>query len=168
MTLYQELFDDRQLAFPFSELMSSEGSDPKLTFLEMFERELGIHGIQWCKGECGRNSHRRAFADPKSRTVHMSHKVTQRSVLLTGLHEIGYIVANTPDMKRWQREKTATQWAYERMKELGINVPRQARQDYRDYVGRMKQWGKNIAAGRKLNRAKRGVLNTRVPPRSHV
>jgi hypothetical protein len=67
-----------------------------LSLLELFEHELA-----WCKGECGENSHGRAYATPKTRTVHMALKVATRSSLLTGLHEIGHIVANTAGMRRW-------------------------------------------------------------------
>jgi hypothetical protein len=123
-----------------------------MTFLEMFERELEIHGITWCKGECDvpESTHRnRAYATAKTRTVHMISKIERRSTLLDGLHEIGHIVANTPGMKRWQREKSATEWSYKRMRELGVSIPRKSRRDYNNYVARMKSWGKNIAAGRK-------------------
>jgi hypothetical protein len=120
-----------------------------MTFLEMFERELEIHNIGWCQGCDLQQSHRRGFAWPAGRMVHLTSKMERRASLLKGLHEIGHVVANTPGMKRWEREKSATDWAYQRMRELGVSIPREKRGRYRRYISRLKRWGKNIATGRK-------------------
>ena len=132
----------------------------KASFLELFERELETHGITWCKGCDSYGGHRRGFATPKTRTVHLDTKMMQRRSLLGGLHEIGHLVANTPNMKRWEREKSATDWAYRRMRELGISIPRKERKEYEAYANRWKKFGKNVLAGRKKSEQTARDLNT--------
>ena len=116
---------------------------------ELFIAECSTNEIVWCQGCDSYNGHKRGFARFSDRTVHYDSKIATRSTLQGGLHEIGHLVANKPGMKRWEKEASAETWANNRMKELGISVPRKTRALGKQYVARMKRWGKNIAAGRK-------------------
>lgn len=136
--------------------MSDDISDtPALSFLEIFEAELRKYGIPWCKGECGTRGHKRGFATLKSRIVHYDSKICTRATLQGGLHEIGHIVANVDGMKRWEKEESAERWANDRMRELGISIPRRILKLGKSYVSRWKRFGRNVAAG--VKRARQGL-----------
>ena len=112
-------------------------------------REFARAGVTVCRDCRAKNSHARGFADLERRKVHYSAKCETRGTLFTLMHELGHILANTPGMRRWEREKSATDWAMRWFHEHGISIPRKTTQLYRLYENRMKRWGKNIAAGRK-------------------
>lgn len=120
-----------------------------IEFAEIVEAELTTNGIRLCRGGCHHwHSHTRGFAAPEERTIHYNAQFKTRSTLHVFLHEMGHIVANKPGMKRWEREKSAEDYARMSLRALGIPVPRKAVRAGRAYVARMKQWGRNIAAGR--------------------
>ena len=141
----------------------------KLSFLELFERELEAHQITWCKGDNGcKHHHRRARASQKTRTVHMlDTPMRVRTSLFTGFHEIGHIVDNTPGMTRGQKEESANKYMYRRMKELGISIPRKVRKRYDNYVEQWKRIGKNVSAGLKKSAARKKSAVPK-PPKSSI
>jgi hypothetical protein len=119
---------------------------------ELFEAELALHGITWCRGCESRHSHKRGFADAKTRTVHYAREIGTRASLHGGLHEIGHVVCgHGPGARprRFEKEAEAEAWAMRRMRELGVPVSRKEQALGRAYVARMKQWGRNITAGRR-------------------
>ncbi len=54
--------------------------------------------------------------------------------LLAFLHEIGHVMTNTPNMKRYYQEYLATQWALDEAKEIGFDVPRSYIGVYQRYI----------------------------------
>ena len=63
---------------------------------------------------------------------------SKSSVLATFelLHEIGHCENNNSKMRRCEQEYYATQWALDKCKELGINVPDKNVEDYQKYIYR--------------------------------
>ena len=123
------------------------------TFLEMFEAELKKYNLKWCKGECGRNGHKRGFVMSDDRTtVHYDSKICTRATLQGGLHEIGHCVNDEKGLKRWEQEEQAEKFANDKMKELGVSVPRKTKLRGIDYVRRKKRHGENIIKGLRRNR----------------
>ncbi len=116
-----------------------------MTYLEIFQTELKARGFEWCQGCLLYNSHRRGFATPGTNVVHLKSAVATRRTLHRALHEIGHLVNDERGQKRWQKEEGANRFAENRMRELGIPVPRVAAGKGRAYVGRMKRWGKAIS-----------------------
>jgi len=65
------------------------------------------------------------------------------------LHEIGHLETNTEDMKRYEQEFLATQWAIKHMNKYGIKVSKQRRKQWQDYIDQwretsLKLKGKNV------------------------
>lgn len=119
-----------------------------MTLLEVFEVELALNGLQWCR-DCHVSGHKRGFVlDSQPKVVHLDSQIQTRSTLHRGLHEIGHAVHDQSGMRRFQKEAQAEAWAGRRMRELGINVPRKAAAKGRRYVARMKNWGDKIKAAR--------------------
>ena len=54
----------------------------------------------------------------------------------TLFHEIGHIEANIKGMLRCEEESTATQWAVDRFRELGIPIKRHVLNSYKEYIRR--------------------------------
>lgn len=119
-----------------------------MNLLKIFETELEYQSIFWCTHCADGRSHRRGFADPTTKTIHLDRKISTRSTLHRALHEIGHIVNDEKGMLRWQREEAANQFAERRMRELGVPVPRTAASKGRGYVRRMKRWGTAISKAR--------------------
>jgi hypothetical protein len=129
--------------------------------LEKYSAELSTQ-IEWCRA-CGLgNSHSRGFASWRSGsapTVHYDSEIATRGTLQGGLHEIAHLVlghcARTEKghrknrQRRYEREAAAEQWANQRMRELGVPVPRKTQRLGKDYVAWTKHWGDNVAAGRR-------------------
>lgn len=131
-----------------------------MTYREMFEAELVKYNVHWCGGGCGsRQSHKRGFVPyGYRREVHLDSQIKTRSALMRGLHEIGHAVLHqykNPKLRRFQIESQAEAFAIERMRTLGVAVPRKARKDGQQYVARMKRFGDRVSAGLKA-RAKGG------------
>jgi hypothetical protein len=77
---------------------------------------------------------------------------------MRGLHEIGHAVLHqhkNPRLRRFELEAQAEAFAIERMRALGVAVPRKARKGGQQYVARMKRFGDRVSAGLKA-RAKGG------------
>lgn len=118
------------------------------TLRDMFEAELALHGLQWCR-DCHESGHKRGFVlDAQPKVVHLDSQIATRASLHRGLHEIGHLVNDQGGMRRFQKEAQAEAWAGLRMRELGISVPRKVAAKGRRYVARMKNWGDKIKAGR--------------------
>lgn len=116
---------------------------------DLFERELARHNILWCKRCDGGLSHRRGWASLyEERTIHLDSAVQTRSTLYRGLHEIGHLVRNQRGMRRHEKERQANEFAERRLRELGIPVPRNMANRSKEYVSRMKRWGRNISRAR--------------------
>jgi hypothetical protein len=121
---------------------------------ELFEAELALHGIAWCRGGCGRyHSHDNgsAFATVATRTVHYNREIATRATLQIGLHEIAHVILNHGPGKgkrAYQREAEAEAWSFQRMRELGVPVPRKSRAQAKLYVTRKKRLGDRIRAAR--------------------
>lgn len=115
-----------------------------MTLLEIFQAELVAHNLTWCRG-CERPGHKRGFVvNGNKYTVHLDREISTRSTLHRGLHEIGHCVNDEAGMRRFQKEAAANKWAENRMRELGIPVPRKEAAKGKRYVRRMKRWGNNI------------------------
>jgi hypothetical protein len=131
-----------------------------MTYREMFEAELVKYNATWCKGGCGSNKgHKRGFVrGPRhGRIVHLDSEIATRSSLMRGLHEIGHVAQHDTryEPRRWKREAQAVAFSIERMRALGVAVPRKAAQTDREYVARMRRFGDRVSAGLKA-RAKGG------------
>lgn len=125
-------------------------------YRELFEAELAANDIEWCRGGCGiEASHRRGFVPVGTRVVHFDAEVTTRKTLMTALHEIGHVVLDHDHRRkrRWEREVEATAYAINRMRALGVPVPREKYDRYVEYIARMKQWGDASIAGRRTKGA---------------
>lgn len=71
--------------------------------------------------------------------------------LFAFLHEIGHIVTNTSNMKRYEQEYLATQWAINKAKEIDFKIPKNYIDTYQKYIYKwretsIKHKGKNIAS----------------------
>ena len=116
-----------------------------MSMRELFEAEITAHGLTWCRECCASNGHKRGFVlDAEPKTVHLDSEIATRSSLHRGLHEIGHAIHDQREMRRFQKERQAEEWATRRMRELGISVPRKVAAAGRAYVSRMKRWGDNI------------------------
>lgn len=130
-----------------------------MTYREIFWAELKAHRINLCLGCNLYNSHTRGFVtrDPimclgkvvdEHKTVHLRSSIATRKSLHRGLHEIGHLVNDERGQKRYEREAGANWYAERRMRELGIPVPRVTAAKGRQYVSRMKRWGRHISESR--------------------
>lgn len=75
--------------------------------------------------------------------------------LFAFLHEIGHIETNTPNMKRYEMEYLATQWAISEARRIGFNVQDWILDTYQNYIWRwretsLKHKGKNVASKQEL------------------
>ena len=71
------------------------------------------------------------------------------------LHEIGHIMTNTTSMKRYEQEYLATQWAIDKAKEIGFDVPEKYITTYQNYIWKwretsIKHKAKNVASKESL------------------
>jgi len=69
--------------------------------------------------------------------------------LFAFLHEIGHVLTNKPNQKRYLQEYLATQWAIEEAKNIGFDVPNNFIKIYQDYIWKWREKsiklnGKNI------------------------
>ena len=120
----------------------------KKTLKELFEIELKRNNLNWCKGECGLEGHKRGFILKKDKTtVHYDSKICTRGTLHGGLHEIGHCVNNEKGLRRFEQEANAEKFANDKMKELGVSIPRKTRALGVAYVRRKKRHGDNIRRG---------------------
>src|SRR5258708_7719133 len=113
------------------------------TYREMFEAELVNYDVRWCKGCDSRQSHKRGFGGGSERAVHLDSAIATRSSLMRGLHEIGHAVLHVrPNnvRRRYEREAQAEAFAKERMRALGVAVPRKVARQGQQYVARMKRF----------------------------
>jgi hypothetical protein len=116
---------------------------------ELFEAELKKHNLNWCKGECGINGHKRGFVLAHDRTtVHLSREVATRSTLHRALHEIGHCINNETGLRSYEKEAKANQYAVNKMREWGISVPRKTISRGVAYVQRKKRHGDAIRRNR--------------------
>ena len=75
--------------------------------------------------------------------------------LFAFLHEIGHIMTNTTSMKRYEQEYLATQWAIDKAKEIGFDVPEKYIDTYQKYIWKwretsIKHKAKNVATKESL------------------
>lgn len=138
--------------------------------LERYSAELGAE-IKWCRGGCGTyksqepgttHSKYGGFATWRkdgAPTVHCGAEMATRATLHLGLHEIAHLVLGHCDrtekgnrksrQRVYEREAAAEKWADQRLRELGVPVPRKTRQLGKDYVARKKRRGDRVIAGRR-------------------
>lgn len=77
---------------------------------------------------------RRMHAHVKTRTVCKWHQRNSIKATFDLLHEIGHIETFKSGMRRCESEYQATQWAIDRCKEYGIQVPENILIDYQLYI----------------------------------
>lgn len=130
--------------------LSGDFGETRMTLRAIFEAQLNLHDLAWCRGcEIGK-SHSRGFVlDADLLMVHLDSEIGTRSSLHRGLHEIAHCILDERGLRRYECEAQANQWAARQMRELGVSVPRKVAGKGRAYVRRMKRWGKNIRKGRK-------------------
>lgn len=118
-------------------------------FKEVFEAELKLHGLNWCKGCDHSRGHKRGFVRGADKTtVHLDSAMAQRKSLHRGLHEIGHCINDETGQRSYEKESGAEAFATRRMRELGIRVPRETVQRGVAYVARKKRHGDNIKASK--------------------
>lgn len=79
---------------------------------------------------------RRMHAHVKERRICKWHSKSSALATFELLHEIGHVETKTRDMRRCESEFAATQWALERCKEYGVDVPDNIVKRYQDYIWR--------------------------------
>jgi hypothetical protein len=131
-----------------------------VTYREMFEAELAKYNVAWCQGGCGsRMGHKRGFSEyGYRRIVHLDSQITTRGALMRGLHEIGHAVLHQyrkSGRRRYVMEAQAEAFAVERLRALGVAVPRKAAKQGRQYVARFKRFGDRVSAGLKARAKER-------------
>lgn len=127
-----------------------------MEFQEIVWAELIANDISLCTGCDSYNSHSRGFAMVSDRTIHYSMKCATRSTLHGFLHEVGHIVlahGKHCQLKRWQKEQQAEDFATRSLKSYGIPVPRKTVNLGKRYVAR---WKRKIrkSSGRRLYNGK--------------
>ena len=108
----------------------------------LFEAELDSNGVAWCRGCDERSSHRRGFATRG--VVHYDTEIRTRITFYGGLHEIGHVVLGhhrRGRRRRFEIEAEAERWAQNRMRELGVPIPRKEVAAGKAYVDRLKAHG---------------------------
>lgn len=75
--------------------------------------------------------------------------------ILVLLHEVGHIKTNNPKMKTYEKEYRAVQWSANEAKKIGLNVRKEWKDAYQDYVFRkrdmsVKKNAKNVASKESL------------------
>jgi hypothetical protein len=123
--------------------------------LEKYSAELGTNRVV---------PGMRPPAEPQQRLCHMAQRrCSYRPLRLRGgrsshpawgaTRDSAHIVLGHCNQKnrqhRYEREAAAEGWANQRMRELGVPVPRKTRQLGKSYVAWTKSWGDNVAAGRR-------------------
>jgi hypothetical protein len=126
-------------------------------YLEAFGAELAAHpDVGWCRSlgssRCtpGRwpkgEAHARPKFTPRDRVIHMREEPTTPGRLFTAMHELGH-ATHRRSLRRFEAEFTATTWALERFRALGIDPPPDRVRAYAAYVAR--EWARGEAiAGR--------------------
>ena len=101
------------------------------------------HGIEvcfrcQCRGSKVPLGHSRDHAHVKEKKICLSNPPTSYGRFLTALHEIGHIVAEKADYQsgvpRSLAEHNATEWAYARMREMGLLIKRKHKAKYDAYI----------------------------------
>jgi hypothetical protein len=117
------------------------------------------------KGRGGRHASDSAWATevPQGPTIHYGAAVSTRATLQIALHEVGHIVLGHTALTRsgrmprsgkrvYEVEAEAERWAFARMRELGVAVPKKARQRAARYVDYKKRRGDKVIARREGGR----------------
>ena len=77
---------------------------------------------------------RRTHVHPKQRRISKWNQMDSVRSTFTLLHEIGHCENNNSKMRRCEQEYYATQWALDKCRELGINVPDNIIKKYQSYI----------------------------------
>lgn len=77
---------------------------------------------------------RRTHVHPKQRRICKWKQAASIRSTFTLLHEIGHCENNNSKMRRCEQEYYATQWALDRCREFGINVPDDIIKRYQRYI----------------------------------
>ena len=78
----------------------------------------------------------RTHAHPQKRMVCKWIQSSSIQSTFTLFHEIGHCVNNNSKMRRCEEEFYATQWALDKCRELGIDVPNKIIEKYQSYIYR--------------------------------
>ena len=70
-----------------------------------------------------------------------SYDEINKDVAIEFLHEIGHLRTNKIGMFRWKEEYLATEWAFKRWKQYGLEVPEWMKKEYNTYINRFKSRG---------------------------
>jgi len=127
---------------PIEELqkLKKEKSD---WYQQKFGDEVMKHGINVCfrcrcRGSQVPLGHSRAHAHVEDRKICLANVPTSYGRFLTAFHEIGHIVAENASYRngtnRALAEHNATEWAYTRMRELGMPIKRKHKSRYDSYI----------------------------------
>lgn len=122
-----------------------------MEFDEIVKAELLANDIILCVSCDSYSSHSRGFATPDDRTIHYNKKMATRRTLYGFLHEVGHIVfghGKNCQLRRFEKESQAEEYARESMRMLGFPVPRSQVALGNTYVKRWKRFGDNIKKGR--------------------
>jgi hypothetical protein len=132
----------------------------------LFEAELELHGLTWCRG-CGlRRSHDNGGAFATDGVVHYNREIATRATLQIGLHEIAHSVlghfSRRGGIRSFEREAEADEWSFARMGALGVEVPERSLRRSIRYVAHKKLMGDRAIARRlpRGSRARNQALRT--------
>lgn len=92
--------------------------------VQKYRITLDEHSTCWC----------RTHAHVKQRRICKWHPKNSVQSTFDLLHEIGHIETTKSNMRRCESEFYATQWAIDRAKEYGMEVPANVIKDYQDYI----------------------------------
>ena len=98
---------------------------------------------------------RRMHAHPKERKICKWTPKNSIRATFDLLHEIGHVETHTGYMRRCESEYAATQWAIERFKEYGLNLPEEILKKYQEYIWReldrgLRRRGQNLPSKQAL------------------
>lgn len=102
---------------------------------EKYSKEMWIH-----EGDCGKDE--RAYSYVLSREIVMppgSLDAPTEWNILSLLHEIGHVKTNTRNMRVYEKEYYATQWAADEARRIGLPVKQIWKDAYRDYILQKRQ-----------------------------
>lgn len=114
-----------------------------MTHKQIQDDVIKKYRIDLCDGtKCLDGDWHRTHAHVRSRRVCKWKRANSARSTFTLLHEVGHIENNESWMRRAEEEYYATQWAAERAREYGIEIPEELRELYQDYIDREKARGK--------------------------
>lgn len=117
-------------------------------YKEFCDYIITSYNIELCNGTLCDNDWSRMHAHVKERRI--CKWVFKNSIqsVFDLLHEVGHIETTKSKMRRCESEYYATQWALDKAKELGLNIPESIILRYQNYIDR--EWDRGIRRGGNL------------------